>query len=88
MPAYGDFAPGSDEIIDYSEVLGCWGDEDIDAYREVLEAREDLELLGGYVMVELDDRTVEVLVNRARERGIEPARMASELLRKMLTEIE
>ena len=88
MPAYGDFAPGNEEIIDYGEVLGCWGDEDIAAYREVLEAKEDVELLGGYVMVELDDRTVEALVTRARERGIEPARMASELLRKVLVDIE
>jgi len=76
--------PGDSE--DYGEVVDLWQDEDISAYREVIEANEDEQLLGGYVMVELDPKTAKELVDRARDRGIDPARLAGELLRDALVE--
>ncbi len=71
---------------DYGEVVDLWQDEDISAYREVIEANEDEQLLGGYVMVELDPKTAKELVDRARDRGIDPAMLAGELLRYALVE--
>jgi hypothetical protein len=88
MSAYGDFDLSDEEIADYAEVMWSWQEEDIEGYRDVLEAKEDTDLLGGYIMVELDEVTVESLVSRARERGIEPSRLASEILRNVLVENE
>ena len=88
MTSYEDFDPGELESVDYVEVLGCLDDSDIAAYREIVEAKEDVELLGGNVMVELDELTTEALVARARERGIDPGRLASELLRQYLVDNE
>jgi len=73
---------------DYGEVVDLWQDEDISAYREVIEANEDEQLLGGYVMVELDPKTAKELVDRARDRGIDPARLAGELLSNALVDVE
>ena len=68
----------------YEEVLDSWKDEDIAAYRDVIEANEDEQLLGGYVMVELDPLTAKELVDMAQGRGIDPGRLAGELLRRAL----
>jgi len=68
----------------YEEVVDSWKDEDIEAYRDVIEANEDEQLLGGYVMVELDPLTAKDLVDMAQSRGIDPGRLAAELLRNAL----
>jgi hypothetical protein len=86
VAAYGDVDPGDYEPVDYEEVLGRLDEEDIASYTEVVEAREDVELLGGYVVVELDDATAEALVTQARERGVDPSRLASDILRSAMTE--
>ena len=88
MTSYEDYNPDELESVDYVEVLDCLDDSDITAYREIVEAKEDVELLGGNVMVELDEATTEALVARARERGMDPSRLASELLRQYLVDAE
>jgi hypothetical protein len=77
----GGFGPADEEPVDYEEVLRDWSDEDISGYREVVEAKEDVDLLGGYLIVELDVVTAEALVNLARERGVDPSRAASDIIR-------
>jgi len=74
--------------VDYEELLGGWSDEDISGYREVVEAKEDVDLLGGVLMVELDVRTAEALVNLARKRGLDPGRAASDIIRDAMAELE
>lgn len=86
MAFYGGFEPVEEQLIDYEEVLRCWNDEDIAEYRDVVEAKEDVELLGGYVVVGLDVRTAEALVALARKRGVDPSRLASDLLRDAVAE--
>ncbi len=88
MCAYGDFGPGSEDSLEYADVLGNWDEEDLAAYRDVVEGKEDVYLLGGYVFVELDAATSEALVARARERGMDPSRLASDLLRDAMSEGE
>jgi hypothetical protein len=77
----GGFGPADEKPVDYEEVLRDWSDEDISGYREVVEAKEDVDLLGGYLIVELDVVTAEALVNLARERGVDPSRAASDIIR-------
>lgn len=84
MVGYG-FEPLDEQPVDYQEVLRGLSDEDITAYREVVEAREDVDLLGGYLVVGLDVATAEALVALARERGVDPSRLASDLLRDAMT---
>ena len=79
---------GDDEALDYGEAMARWEDEDLCSYREVVEAREDVEVLGGYVVVELDRMTADNLVARARERGVDPGRLAGDILRGVLAEEE
>jgi len=88
MPSYGDFTIPPEELEDYGEVLAKWDDGDISDYREILEAREDVDLLGGNILVELDVSTAEALMERARERGIDPSRLASEILHGVLVDGE
>ncbi len=75
-----------EEPGDYEEVITSWDDNDVSAYRDIIEAKEDVELIGGNILVELDVITAEALVERARERGIDPARMASDILRNALVD--
>ena len=84
MVGYG-FEPLDEQPVDYQEVLRGLNDEDITAYREVVEAREDVDLLGGYLVVALDVATAEALVALARERGVDSSRLASDLLRDAMT---
>lgn len=88
MSPNGDFTLPPEELEDYGEVLANWDDGDISDYREILEAREDVDLLGGNILVELDVSTAEALMERARERGIDPSRLASEILRSILVDGE
>jgi len=75
-----------EEPGDYEEIITAWNDNDVSAYRDIIEAKEDVELIGGNILVELDVLTAEALVQRARERGIDPARMASDILRIALVD--
>lgn len=86
MAGYGGLGPADEEPVDYGEVLRRWSDEDISVYREVVEAREDVDLLGGYLMVEVDVVTAEGLVALARERGVDPSRAAGDIIRDALAE--
>ncbi len=88
MSAYGDFGPGNEDSSEYVDVLKNWDEEDVAAYRDVVEGKEDIHLLGGYIFVELDAATSEALDARARERGMDPSRLASDLLRDAMTEGE
>jgi hypothetical protein len=88
VSAYGDFGPGNEDSLEYADVLKNWDDEDVAAYRDVVEGKEDVDLLGGYIFVELDAATSEALVARARERGVDPGRLASDLLRDAMSESE
>ena len=88
MPPNGDFTLPPEELEDYGEVLSNWDEEDVSKYRDILEAREDVELLGGNILVELDELTAEALIERARERGIDPSQLASEILRRTLVDGE
>ena len=88
MSAYGDFGPGNEDSLEYADVLKIWDEEDLAAYRDVVEGKEDADLLGGYIFVELDAATSEALVTRARERGMDTGRLASDLLRDAMTESE
>ena len=80
--------PADEEPVDYEEVLRDWSDEDISGYREVVEAKEDVDVLGGYLMVELDVATAEALVNLARKRGVDPSRAASDIIRDAMAKRE
>jgi len=84
----GGFGPADEEPVDYEEVLRDWSDEDISGYREAVEAKEDVNLLGGYLMVELDVATAEALVDLARRRGVDPSRAASDIIRDAIAERE
>ena len=86
MPGFGDSTPPLEEPGDYEEVITSWDDNDVSAYRDIIEAKEDVELIGGNILVELDVITAEALVERARERGIDPARMASDIIRSALVD--
>jgi hypothetical protein len=88
MSPNGDFALPPEELEKYGKVLSNWNDEDVSTYRDILEAREDVEPLGGNILVELDESTAEALIERARERGIDPSRLAIEILRSMLVDGE
>ena len=88
MSAYGDFGPGNEDSLEYADVLRDWDDEDVAAYRDAVEGIEDVHLLGGYIFVELDAATSEALVARARDRGVDPSRLASDLLRDAMSESE
>ncbi len=88
MSAYGDFGPANEDSLEYADVLNIWDEEDLAAYRDVIEGKEDVHLLGGYIFVELDAATSEALVARARERGMDPSRLASDLLRDAMSESE
>ncbi|UCG83758.1 MAG: hypothetical protein JSW38_02780 [Dehalococcoidia bacterium] len=88
MSPNGDFTLPPEELENYGKVLSNWDDEDVSTYRDIMEAREDVELLGGNILVEMDESTAEALIERARERGIDPSRMASEILRSILVDGE
>jgi len=46
VSAYGDFGPGNEDSLEYADVLKNWNDEDVAAYRDVVEGKEDVDLLG------------------------------------------
>lgn len=86
MPPAEDRELSPEESENYDELASLWQDEDIAAFRDVVEANEDERILGGYLMVELDPKTAEALVDKARGRGIAPGKLASEIIQDALTD--